>query len=139
MVGTNRTRYIYFAGDNLLGTKYYRRAVIVGETTDLVHRQHMYSPGKGMVAPKTGDLVSYSGLKNLLWPFIDYFEAPGGISDKDIHDLFKRTRPFKDFVYPIRDKQNMHTNEAFGFWSTVPLEDAIAQLKSLLLEYLDGW
>lgn len=131
-----KTKYIYFAGDNLIDTPYYRRAVIVGETTDLVHRQHMYSPGKGMVAPRTGDLVSYSGLKNLLWPFIDYFEAPGGISDKDIHELFKSVRPFKDFVYLIRDKRNMHTNEAFGFWSAVPLEEAVEQLKRLLLEYL---
>lgn len=131
-----KTKYIYFAGDNLIDTPYYRRAVIVGETTDLVHRQHMYSPGKGMVAPRTGDLVSYSGLKNLLWPFMDYFEAPGGISDKEIHELLKSVRPFKDFVYPIRDKQNMHTKEAFGFWSTVPLEEAVKQLKRLLLEYL---
>lgn len=132
----DRQKYIYFAGDNLLATKYYRKAIIVGETTDLVHRQHMYSPGKGMVSPRTGDLVSYSGLKNLPWPFMDYFEAPGGISDKEIHDLFKRMRPFKDFVYPIKDMRNMHTKEAFGFWSSVPLEEAVAQLKRLLLEYL---
>ena len=132
-----RKKYIYFAGDNLLGTKYYRRAIIVGETTDLIHRQHMYTPGKGMVAPMAGDLVSYSGQRNLPWPFMDYFEAPRGISDKTVHDLFGRTRPFKDFVYPIRDMQNMHTKEAFGFWAAVPLEDAVAQLKRLLLEYLE--
>lgn len=92
-------KYIYFAGDNLIGTKYYRRAIIVGETTDLVHRQHMYTPGKGMIMPKTGDLVSYAGLKNLPWPFMDYFEAPAGMSDKDLHELFTSIRPFKDFVY----------------------------------------
>lgn len=78
-----KKKYIHFAGDNLLGTKYYRRAAIVGETTDLIHRQHMYTPGKGMAAPATGDLVSYSGLKNLPWPFMDYFEAPAGMSDRD--------------------------------------------------------
>lgn len=131
-----KRKYIYFAGDNLLGTKYYRRAIIVGETTDLVHRQHMYTPGKGMITPKTGDLVSYSGLKNLPWPFMDYFEAPTGMSDKDLHELFTMVRPFKDFVYPIKDMQNMHTKEAFGFWGTASLEDAIAQLKRLLLEHL---
>jgi len=136
MGSVGKAKYIYFAGDNLIDTSYYRRAIIVGETADLVHRQHMYSPGKGMVAPRTGDLVSYSGLKNLPWPFMDYFEAPGGISDKTIHELFERTRPFKDFVYPIRDMQNMHTKEAFGFWSAVPLEEAVRQLKRLLLEYL---
>lgn len=133
----SKKKYIYFAGDNLLGTKYYRRAIIVGETTDLIHRQHMYTSGKGMAVPATGDLVSYSGLKNLPWPFMDYFEAPGDISDKEVHGMFVRTRPFKDFVYPIRDMQNMHTKEAFGFWSAVPLEEAVAQLKRLLLEYLE--
>lgn len=131
-----KRKYIYFAGDNLLGTKYYRRAIIVGETADLVHRQHMYAPGKGMIVPRTGDLVSYSGLKNLPWPFMDYFEAPGSISDKAIHELFERTRPFKDFVYPIRDMQNMHTKEAFGFWSSISLEESVKQLKRLLLEHL---
>lgn len=135
MGSVSKAKYIYFAGDNLIDTPYYRRAIIVGETTDLVHRQHMYSPGKGMVSPATGDLVSYSGLKNLPWPFMDYFEAPGGILDKTIHELFERTRPFKDFVYPIRDMQNMHTKEAFGFWGTIPLEEAVIQLKRLLLEY----
>jgi hypothetical protein len=133
----SRKKYIYFAGDNLLGTKYYRRAIIVGETTDLIHRQCMYAPGKGMAVPATADLVSYSGLKNLPWPFMDYFEAPGDISDKEVHGMFVRARPFKDFVYPIRDMQNMHTKEAFGFWSGVPLEEAVAQLKRLLLEYLE--
>lgn len=135
---TQKKKYIYFAGDNLLGTKYYRKAVIVGETTDLIHRQHMYTPGKGMAVPATGDLVSYSGLKNLPWPFMDYFEAPAGMSDRDIHALFISIRPFKDFVYPIKDAQNMNTKEAFGFWGTVSLEDSVAQLKRLLLEHLGG-
>lgn len=135
---TQKKKYIYFAGDNLLGTKYYRRAVIVGETTDLIHRQHMYTPGKGMAAPATGDLVSYSGLKNLSWPFMDYFEAQAGMSDRDIHALFVSIRPFKDFVYQIKDARNMNTKEAFGFWGTVSLEDSVAQLKRLLLEHLGG-
>lgn len=135
---TQKKKYIYFAGDNLLGTKYYRRAVIVGETTDLIHRQYMYTPGKGMAAPATGDLVSYSGLKNLSWPFMDYFEAQAGMSDRDIHALFASIRPFKDFVYPIKDARNMNTKEAFGFWGTVSLEDSVAQLKRLLLEHLCG-
>ena len=128
-------KYIYFAGDNLLGTKYYRRAIIVGETSDLIHRQHMYTPGKGMIMPKTGDLVSYAGLKNLPWPFMDHFEAPNGMTDRKLHELLAWVRPFKDFVYPIRDMPNMYTKEAFGFWGTIPLEDAVAQLKRLILEY----
>lgn len=133
-----RRKHIYFAGDNLIGTKYYRRAIIVGETVDLIHRQAMYSPGKGMAVPRTGDLVSYAGLKNLPWPFLCHFEAPPGISDKDIHELFRMARPFKDFVYPIRDMANMHTKEAFGFWANIPLEDVVAQLERFLLEHLGG-
>lgn len=133
-----RQKFIYFAGDNLLGTKYYRKAIIVGETTDLIHRQHMYSPGKGMEMPAAGDLVSYSGAKGLLWPFLDYFEAPISLSDKDIHELFIRSRPFKDFVYPIRDMSSLHTKEGFGFWGSPRLEDAVERLKRLLLDHLEG-
>ena len=134
----DRQKYIYFAGDNLLGTKYYRRAIIVGETADLAHRQHMYLPGKGMETPQAGDLVSYSGAKGLLWPFLDFFPAPRTLSDTDVHDLFRRVRPFKDFVYPIRDMAGLHTKEGFGFWGNAPLEEGVALLKRLLLEYLSG-
>ncbi len=134
----DKQKYIYFAGDNLLGTKYYRKAIIVGETTDLVHRQHMYSPGKGMAVPDTGDLASHSGVKGLLWPFLDFFPAPKKLSDTDVHALFTSTRPFKDFVYPIRDPAALHTKEGFGFWGDPPLEEAVERLKRLLLEHLSG-
>lgn len=134
----SRQKYIYFAGDNLLGTKYYRKAIIVGETSDLIHRQHMYSPGKGMAVPQAGDLISYSGARGLLWPFLDYFLAPDGWSDRRIHDLFIYTRPFKDLVYPIRDMAVIHTKEAFGFWGRCPLEESVSRLKRLLLDYFEG-
>lgn len=131
-------KYIYFAGDNLLGTKYYRKAIIIGETADLIHRQHMYSPGKGMAVPPCGDLVSHTGMRGLLWPFIDFFPAPNGWSDRRIHELLIFMRPFKDMVYPIRDPMVLHTKEAFGFYGDLPIEDTVYRLKRLLLEYLDG-
>lgn len=130
------TKYIYFAGDNLIGTKYYRKAIIVGETVDLARRQFHYMPGKGMYMPKTGDLKSYAGAKGLLWPFLDYIEAKPPLSDRDVHSIFVRYRPFTDFVYPIRDMEEMHTTEAFGFIGEPPLEDGVERLKRLLLEYL---
>lgn len=129
-------RYIYFAGDNLFGTKYYRKAVIIGETGDLVHRQCMYGPGKGFVMPQTGDLVSYTGAKGLMWPFMAYFEAPPGVTDKFLHELLAKRRPFTDFVYPIKDRLCFHSKEGFGFWHNEPLEDAVARLKRFIEEYL---
>lgn len=120
----------------MIDTKYYRQAIIVGETTDLTHRQYAYTPGKGMPMPRTGDLISHAGAKGLLWPFLDYFEAPGDLTDTRAHAIFRECRPFKDFVYPIRDRAFLHTKEAFGFWSGAPLEESVATLKRLLLEYL---
>lgn len=136
MAGT--PKYIYFAGDNLFGTKYYRKAIIVGETINLARRQHLYSPGKGMMTPQAGDIISYTGARGLLWPFMDYFLAPPNVSDKYIHDLFSWMRPFKDIVYPIRDMSALHTKEGFGFWGNLPLEEAVPQLKRLLLEYFES-
>lgn len=131
----HRPKYIYFAGDNLLGTPYYRKAFIVGETFDLVHRQYMYAPGKGMHLPDTGDLVSYRGERGLLWPFLDYFEVPAGVSDRDIHRRLSTRRPFTDFVSPIRDRTNMYTREAFCLYGG-RLEDRVDQIKRLILDWL---
>lgn len=127
---------IYIAGDNLLGTKYYRKAIIVGQTTDLYHRQCLYTVGKGMPQVKTGDLVSFDGRKHLPWPFLAHLTPPPGITDKSIHMLFETVRPFKDFVTPIKDVRNMHTKEAFRVWSDAPLEEVAAQLQRLIIEYL---
>ncbi|MCQ2209660.1 MAG: hypothetical protein MJZ34_05160 [Paludibacteraceae bacterium] len=137
------TKYIYFAGNNMLNHPLYKQSFILGETDNLVLRQEQYNKlQKGVSYIECGDLMSYDNRSGLYLPFVDVFKFTLPFEnytknkhDKYLHEILKNNRPFTDFVYHL-DKKVMNTVEGFGFYNVDDFMGEISRIKDYLIEYL---
>ena len=141
------SKYIYFAANNMLEHPLYRKSFILGETDDIIARQHQYNVmQKGIQQIPPGALTSCDGKGGLIFPFVDYFKLTINAvantknrHDTFIHDIMLHERPFTDLVYHVKDKLLMNTKEAFAFYNTSDFIRDIERIKEFLIENLTSY
>lgn len=140
------SKYIYFAANNMIAHPLYKQSFILGETDNLLERQHQYNVmQKGIQQIQTGDIISLNGMKDLIFPFVNCFKytIPGQYTknkhDTYIHNILKTERPFKDLIYHVKDKSLMNTKEAFAFYSTNDFLHDIERIKEFIIDNLTSY